>query len=144
MDIFTTDYLRHTAEMAVVETLWQLHTLSVINSCYYLPITRSIHGKLSNSILNSHLRCDHIYVNKSDISFLKTSRAFDVLESQTLLVSDSVYYRHHEYLAARFWRFRSRSASCRRIYVASASRYPSRNRNCGRLLIAATQSSRLN
>jgi len=32
MDIFTTDYLRHTAEMAVVETLWQLHTLSVINS----------------------------------------------------------------------------------------------------------------
>jgi len=34
MDIFTTDYLRHTAEMAVVETLWQLHTLTVINSWF--------------------------------------------------------------------------------------------------------------
>jgi len=32
MDISTTDYLRHTAEMVVVETLWQLHTLTVINS----------------------------------------------------------------------------------------------------------------
>jgi len=32
MEICTTDYLRHTAQMAVVETLWQLHTLSVINS----------------------------------------------------------------------------------------------------------------
>jgi len=32
------------------------------------------------------------YLNKSDISYLKTSRAFDVLihSSQTLLVSDSV------------------------------------------------------
>jgi len=27
------------------------------------------------------------------------------------------------YLAARFWRFRSQSASCRHVYVASASRY---------------------
>jgi len=36
MDIFTTDYLRHTAEMAVMETLWQLHTLSVINSWWHL------------------------------------------------------------------------------------------------------------
>ena len=51
---------------------------------------------------------------------------------------------HHEYLAACFWRFRSRSALRRRVYVASASQYPSRSRNCGRLLIAATQSSRLN
>jgi len=33
MDIFTTDYLRHTAEMAVVETLWQLHIHSY---CYKL------------------------------------------------------------------------------------------------------------
>ena len=33
MDIFTTDYKRHTVEMAAVETLWQLHTLIVINSC---------------------------------------------------------------------------------------------------------------
>jgi len=38
----------------------------------------------------------------------------------------------------------SRSASCRCVYVASASRYQSQSRNCGRLLIAATQSSRLN
>jgi len=34
MDIFTTDFLRQTAKMAVVETLWQLHTLTVINSCH--------------------------------------------------------------------------------------------------------------
>jgi len=34
MDIFTTDYLRHTAETAVVETLWQLHTFTVINSWF--------------------------------------------------------------------------------------------------------------
>jgi len=31
MGIFTTDYVHHTAEMVVVETLWQLHTLTVIN-----------------------------------------------------------------------------------------------------------------
>jgi len=49
-----------------------------------------------------------------------------------------------EDLAARFWRFRSRSATRRHVYVASASRYPPRSRNCGRLLVAATQSSRLN
>jgi len=33
MDIFTTDYKGRTAKMAVVETLWQLHTFIVINSC---------------------------------------------------------------------------------------------------------------
>jgi len=37
-----------------------------------------------------------------------------------------------------------RSASRCRVYVASASRYPSRIRICGRLLIAAMQSSHLN
>jgi len=51
--------------------------------------------------------------------------------------------RHHEYLAAHFWCFRSRSVSRRRVYVASASWYLSPSRNCGRLLIAATQSSHL-
>ena len=51
---------------------------------------------------------------------------------------------HHEYLAARFWHFHSRSASRRRIYVASASWYLSQTRNCARLLIVATQSSPLN
>ena len=40
--------------------------------------------------------------------------------------------------------FPLQSASRRRVYVASASRYPSRSRNCGRLLIAGMQSSRLN
>ena len=30
-----TDCLHHTAEMAVVEPIWQLHTLIVMNSCYY-------------------------------------------------------------------------------------------------------------
>jgi len=34
LNIFTTDCQRHTAEMAVVETLWQLHTLTVIE--YYM------------------------------------------------------------------------------------------------------------
>jgi len=44
MDIFTTDYRRHTAEMVVGESLWQLHTLIVINSwwqyvykCMHIP-----------------------------------------------------------------------------------------------------------
>jgi len=61
--------------------------------------------------------------------------------SQTLLVSN---------LAAQWvfscslLAFHSWSASRRRIYIASASRYPSRTRNCGRLLITATQSSRRN
>jgi len=32
LNIFTTDCQCHTAEMEVVETLWQLHTLIVINS----------------------------------------------------------------------------------------------------------------
>jgi len=45
--------------------------------------------------------------------------------------------RHHEYLAARFWRFCSRSASRRHVYIASGSQYPSQSHNCGRLLIAA-------
>ena len=40
--------------------------------------------------------------------------------------------------------FHSRSALRRHVYAVSASRYPSRTRNCGRLLMAATQSSRLN
>jgi len=38
LNIFTTDCQRHTAEMAVVETLWQLHTLTVINSCVIIII----------------------------------------------------------------------------------------------------------
>jgi len=32
LNIFTTDCQRHTAKMAVVETLWQLHTVIAINS----------------------------------------------------------------------------------------------------------------
>ena len=32
MDIFTTDYYIILPEMVVVETLWQLHTLTVMNS----------------------------------------------------------------------------------------------------------------
>jgi len=34
LNIFTTDCQLQTAEMAVVETLWQLHTLIVGNSWY--------------------------------------------------------------------------------------------------------------
>jgi len=34
MDIFTTDYQVVLPEMEVVETLWQLHTLIVINSWF--------------------------------------------------------------------------------------------------------------
>ena len=32
LNIFTTDCQRHTAKMAVVKTLWQLHTFIAINS----------------------------------------------------------------------------------------------------------------
>ena len=56
--------------------------------------------------------------------------------SHSLLVSDSVGTT----VAARFWRFCSRSALRRLIYIA-ASQYPSRTRNYGRLLTVATQSS---
>ena len=33
---FTADYLRHPIEMAGVETIWELHTLSVIYSWLYI------------------------------------------------------------------------------------------------------------
>jgi len=59
--------------------------------------------------------------------------------SHSLWVSDSVASR----VAARFWHFRSRSASRRRVNLASASQYPSWTRNCAGLLIVAAQSSRL-
>ena len=104
--------------------------------------------------MQSELQCEshgqHCYVvwigknvvwigNKSDISYLKTSRAFDVLihSSQTLLVSDSVGTTSSCSLLSGV------SALGQPRVVASASRYPSRSRNCGRLLIAAMQSSRL-
>ena len=35
LSIFTTDYLRHPIQMVGVETIWELHTLSVIYSWYY-------------------------------------------------------------------------------------------------------------
>ena len=60
--------------------------------------------------------------------------------SHSLLVSDSVASR----VAARFWHFRSQSASIHRVYIASASQYPSWTRNCAGLLTVAPQSSRLN
>ena len=33
LSIFTADCLRHPIQMAGIETIWELHTLSVINSC---------------------------------------------------------------------------------------------------------------
>ena len=77
--------------------------------------------------------------NKSDISYLKTSRTFDVPihSSQTLLISDSVG-------TTSSYASGVSALGQLRIYIASASWYPSRSPNCGRLLIAATQSSRLN
>jgi len=95
-------------------------------------------------LLNITYRTSY-FINKSDISYQKPARPlmfWSTQASQILLVSDSC--RHHEYLAARFWRFRSQSASHHCVYIASTSRYPSRSCNCGRLLIAATQSSHLN
>ena len=35
LSIFTADCLRHAIQMAGVETIWELHTLSVIYSCQY-------------------------------------------------------------------------------------------------------------
>ena len=34
LSIFTADCLRHPIQMAGVETIWELHTLSVIYSCF--------------------------------------------------------------------------------------------------------------
>ena len=36
LSIFTADCLRHPIQMVGVETIWELHTLPVINSCAYL------------------------------------------------------------------------------------------------------------
>ena len=33
LSIFTADCLRHPIQMVGIETIWELHTLSVINSC---------------------------------------------------------------------------------------------------------------
>ena len=57
--------------------------------------------------------------------------------SHSLLVSDSVGTTSSCSLLA----FHSQSASHHLVYVASASQYLSRSRNCGRLLPVATQSS---
>jgi len=106
----------------------------------------AVSGDTPHSLLASLICLQALlWANKSDISYLKTSWAFDVLiHSGKPNSVDQRLCGHHEYLAARFWRFHSRSASRRRVYVASVSQYPSRSRNCGRLLIAATQSSCLN
>ena len=34
LSIFTADCLRHPIQMAGIETIWELHTLIVMNSCY--------------------------------------------------------------------------------------------------------------
>ena len=72
-------------------------------------------------------------------SYLKTSRVFDVLIHSSKPNSDSVGTTSIQLLASGV------SALGQPRVVAStlpgsASRYPSRSRNCGRLLIAATQS----
>ena len=33
LSIFTPDYLPHPIQMAGIETIWELHTLTVINFC---------------------------------------------------------------------------------------------------------------
>ena len=101
------------------------------------------------AILNGVTCAEQRKINKdkSDISYLKTSPAFNVpIHSKALLAailcwlaSDSVA----SWVAARFWHFHSWPASRHHVYVASASQYPPRNRNYAGLLIVAAQSSRL-
>ena len=84
--------------------------------------------------------------NKSDISSLKTSRTFDApIHSRALLAAILCWLTtlYVPRVAARFWCFRSRSASRHHIYVASASRYPSQTRNCARLLTVVPKSNRI-
>ena len=38
LSIFTADCLHHPIQMAGVETIWELHTLSVIYSCFSITI----------------------------------------------------------------------------------------------------------
>ena len=67
----------------------------------------------------------------------KTSRAFDVLIHSRALLATILSWLvtlQASQVAARFWCFRSRSASCHHTYVASASQYPSLTCNCARLL----------
>jgi len=66
--------------------------------------------------------------NKSDISYLKTRQAFDVLIHSRVLLAAILCWLvtlQAPRVAACFWRFRSRSVSRRLVYVASASQYPS-------------------
>jgi len=73
-------------------------------------------------------------LNKSDISYLRTSQPFDIpIHSRALLVAIVRIMSS--------WCFCSQSASRRCIYAASASQHPSQTPNCARLRIVATQSN---
>jgi len=84
--------------------------------------------------------------NKFDISYLKTSRPFNTpIHSRALLAAILCWLAtlYVPRVAARFWHFHSRSASRHHVYVASASRYPSRTCNCARLLTVVTKSNHI-
>ena len=75
--------------------------------------------------------------NKSDISYLKTSWAFNVpIHSRDLLAAILCWLATPR-VAACFWCFCFQSTLRHCVYVASASQYPSRTCNCARLLIVA-------
>ena len=50
LSIFTADCLRHPIQMAGVETIWELHTLSVIYSCFNID-TISYQGVLLSTVI---------------------------------------------------------------------------------------------
>ena len=42
LSIFTADCLRHPIQMAGVETIWELHTLIVMNSCSISSVAKQL------------------------------------------------------------------------------------------------------
>ena len=54
LSIFTADCLRHPIQMAGVETIWELHTLSLDISYYRTACTgKEVHGNVQNAQLHN-------------------------------------------------------------------------------------------
>ena len=67
--IFTADCLHHPIQMAGIETIWELHTLSVINSWFLLQLTNYFTGL-------EHVHSNDCTLAKSDSFALPEAGSF--------------------------------------------------------------------